>query len=364
MSHVRRRMLVAGAVLALSLTGCGGATPTDDSGKPLEQIKVGIPTTDISVGQMAYSSLPIETGYAKDEGIDWKPVGLAGSAPVLQAIQAGAVDVGLAGTESVAAAIVGGLDAKIAYMVITGNVQIPYVLETSDIDDFKDFEGKSVGVLDLGAALVEVIKGSVQAAGGDPDKVTFVKVGPGAESLVAMQENRIQVLAVPDNFSAQVAALGAKMRPILDDRFRALGATQGIIFPQKMIDENPDLVVRIARTVAKSTLFGSLNPEAAVKMHWKQYPEAKPAGADEATELKLQTTIGKARLDAMQQVNGRWGDTTDDQLEARLATVYAAGTATKDNLPLSRIWTNALLDQINQFDESAVETDATAGGPQ
>ena len=42
----------------------------------------------------------------------------------------------------------------------------------------------------------------------------------------------------------------------------------------------------VARGVAKATLFGLTNPEAAVRLHWKLFPASKPQSGDDARLLE------------------------------------------------------------------------------
>lgn len=335
-------------------------TTTDSEPEELRAVKVGSATDTPGPAQSPYSSLPIVLGYDVEEGIQFEPVGIGGSAAVVQAIEAGAVDMGLVGTEAAVAAIAQGMNAKLTFFAITGNVQVPYVLADSDIETFADFEGKTIGVLDLAAALVNVIEGSVASAGGDPSTLTFVTAGSGAEAYQALESGRIDVLGLPDSFAGEVAALGAELRPITDETFEALGATYGLLVPAETMENDPQLVVAVGRSIAKSTLFATLNPEAAVRLHWEYYPDFRPEDEEEA--LPVQASIAEFRMNAMGPIDGQWGNATDEQLQTRIGLVEAADTIEEGAITIDDIWTDEFLDEINDFDEAAVEEDAAAGG--
>ena len=42
------------------------------------------------------------------------------------------------------------------------------------------------------------------------------------------------------------------------------------------------MLAGVARGIAKATVFGLANPEAAVRIHWKLYPASKPQSGDDA----------------------------------------------------------------------------------
>lgn len=327
----------------------------------LTTVKIAMPAASPTPGgAMYYASLPSTTGYAEDEGLDWKSINLAGSAPAMQALQSGSVDAAIAGTDTIAAALAGGkFHAKAVYMVINGNIQIPYVPVDSEIQDAKDFEGKTVGVLNLGSANQTALKASVEAAGGDPAKVTFVAVGPGAPTAVALRRGQVDAISVADNYAAQVAALGIDLRPIEDDSTKAAGATMALAVRDDLVATDPELVERIARTIARSTVFARSNPEAAIKEHWAEYPESK-ANVDETAEMALQLKITQARLAAMAPVDGLWGGTGDSQVAERIRLAAIGGADTSGMTP-SDVWDGSLLEAINNFDTAAVESDARNG---
>lgn len=357
--HKHSRLALAFG-LTVALSAAGGLQAAATGPEEVREIRLGSATTLPGVAQSPYTSLPSALGYDADEGLSIEGVGIGGSAAVAQAVDAGSLDMGLVGTESAIGAIAAGMDAKVVYFAITGNVQIPYVLGDSDIQDFADFEGRTVGVLDLAAALVNVIKGSVAAAGGDPDSVDFVAVGSGAEALVALQQGRIDVLGVPDSFSAEVAALGADLRPILDERFEALGATYGLLVPNQLIEEEPAVVIGVARAIARSTLFASLNPERAVQLHWEVYPDSRPTTMSEEEALPIQISIAEFRMAAMGPVDDLWGNATEDQINVRIQGEVDAGTIDEGSFTAADLWTDALLAEINDFDPAEVEADAAA----
>ena len=91
----------------------------------------------------------------------------------------------------------------------------------------------------------------------------------------------------------------------------------GIHVSERFLSEHPDLVQGFARAVAKGTVYLLENPEAAIQIHWKMFPETKPTNVDEATALadtvyRVQARTDKYGLDVGE--DKRWGAVTEGEL--------------------------------------------------
>jgi NitT/TauT family transport system substrate-binding protein len=116
------------------------------------------------------------------------------------------------------------------------------------------------------------------------------------------------------------------------------------------------VLVGFARGVAKATLFGLTNPEAAVRIHWKLFPASKPQGGDEAKLLKDARHVFDARF-ALQRVDNRedtrYGAATTAQWQ-RLQNIFKEQKLLQGTVPASDVYTASLIDKINAFDRAAV----------
>src|SRR5262249_39633018 len=151
---------------------------------------------------------------------------------------------------------------------------------------------------------VPFAKAVASSAGLDPDKdIKFLATGVGAPAAVALQKKEVDVLALWDTLQASLENRGLVFRrldtPIV---FEMLGQT--LATRDDYLAENPDVLVGFARGVAKATLFGLTNPEAAVRIHWKLFPASKPQGGDDAKLLKDALHVFDARF-ALQRVDNR-----------------------------------------------------------
>jgi NitT/TauT family transport system substrate-binding protein len=136
--------------------------------------------------------------------------------------------------------------------------------------------------------------------------------------------------------------------------FEMLGQT--LATRDDYLAENPDVLVGFARGVAKATLFGLTNPEAAVRIHWKLFPASKPQGGDDAKLMKDALHVFEARF-ALQRVDNRedkrYGAASTAQWQ-RFQNIFKEQRMLQGTVPASEVYTGALIDKINTFDRAAV----------
>jgi len=123
-----------------------------------------------------------------------------------------------------------------------------------------------------------------------------------------------------------------------------------------ILAENAAILVGFARGVAKATLFGLSNPEAAVRIHWKLYPQTRPQGVEEQKALKEALHVFDARFE-LQRVDNRadkrYGIATLEQWE-KLKSIYRDQKLVEGTVPAADFYSSTLVDQINRFDKDAV----------
>jgi len=134
---------------------------------------------------------------------------------------------------------------------------------------------------------------------------------------------------------------------------------------QAIADKNPAMVIGIARGIAKAQVFALANPECAVKLHWKHYQSTRPAGVDEATQLKrdlhsLETNLASNSSAFEQFGQGtEWGRFDPEAFKRLSAFMLAAkqieAPYDADKLGLS---IPNLVQSINDFDKAAIQQSA------
>lgn len=343
-------VVLAGAALAL---GAGVGAAQD---KPLRKIVFAVTTKDISVGHAAHSSLPQALGYWKQEGLDVEVASVEGSAAGLQQLGSGNIQVVSLGPEEVIIGREKGVRIRGYYVQARTTIFRLVVPADSPIKSLAELKGKTIGVPALASGSVPFAKALLSSVGVDPDKeVKFLAVGVGAPGALALQQKQVEALGLWDTLQASLENRGLRLRR-LDAPMVQEMIGQTISSTDTLIAENPQVLVGFARGIAKATLFGLTNPEAAVRIHWKTYPQTKPQTGDEAKHLQEAMHVFNARFD-LQRVDNRpdkrFGFATPAQWQ-RLQDLYKEQKIVQGSVPAGDLYTDKLVDQINAFDHQAV----------
>ncbi|WP_028924653.1 ABC transporter substrate-binding protein [Pseudonocardia acaciae] len=341
------------ALLVATLAGCGSG----DSGRHLT---FGVSTTTMTSYESPFVSVPQAMGYWKEEGLNVRTVGFEGASASAQAVDAGAADVAMFSTSSLFAAqatkrakqpMVG------FYTAITRNYSTLAVLPDSPIRRPADLAGRLIGVSALEASQVSLVKAAMANDGADPTTVTFIPVGQGAPALTALRQHRVDMLALWDGPNAVINGLGQPLRLITSDYLEGLGFMSVLTTTRAQLDKDRAALVGLGRGIAKGMVFAQANPEAAVRIHWKLFPESKPKGLSEEAAMAQGITVLKARLANCEAIDGVWGRATDAQIEA-VRNLLRSGGVLPTVPPESEVWTPQLLEEINKFDAAAVRKQA------
>lgn len=320
------------------------------------RITFAVTTKDISVGHAAHSSIPNALGYWKEEGLDVTVASVEGSTAGAQQLAAGNLQFVSLSPEVVLISREKGVKIRVFYVQARETIYRIVVPADSPIKDMKDLKGKTIGVPSLASGSVPYTKALASSVGLDPEKdIQLLAVGVGAPLGLALQQKKVDAVGLWDTLQA-----GLELR---DFKFRRLSPPihhemigQSIAASDTYLAEHPKAAIGFARAIAKATLFGVTNPEAAVRIHWKLYPETKPQGIDEAKALKEAIHVFNARFD-LQRVDHRedkrYGAATTAQWE-RLKQIYKDQKMIQGTVTTAEAAEPKLVDEINKFDKQAV----------
>jgi len=333
--------------------------------KPLKKVVFAVTTKDISVGHSAHSSLPQALGYWKEEGLDVMVTSVEGSAAGMQQLAAGNLQIVSLGPEEIVIGREKGVKIKGFYVQARETIYRLVVPADSPLQKVADLKGKTIGVPSLASGSVPFAKALVASVGIDPEKdVKILAVGVGAPGRLALQQKTVDCLALWDTLQASIENSGMQLRrldlPMVQEMLGQTLATR-----DDQVTENAAMLVGFARGVAKATVFGLANPEAAVRIHWKMYPETKPQTGDEAKALKDALNVFNARF-MLQRVDNRpdprFGIGTLAQWE-KLKSIFKDQKLIEGTVPAADLYSAALVDQINKFDRAAIVAQAKAYKP-
>ena len=119
----------------------------------------------------------------------------------------------------------------------------------------------------------------------------------------------------------------------------------------------------MCRGIAKAVHFGLANPDAAVRLHWKLYPQSKPQGTDEAKLLSDSRRVFTSRFaDYELRDTKKYGESLAKQWDSLAVLMKEQGLLPAD-FDVKQAYTNEFVDQINDWDRGRVEAQAKAWVP-
>jgi NitT/TauT family transport system substrate-binding protein len=347
-----------GLILGVLLAACDGHTAASvDGPSTLRTVRMGVVGTAMQITFAPYTSVPQSQGYWKEEGLKLQIQHLAGSTEVLQAVAAGRVDTGVILSPPLYSAVAAGVPVQSFYNLITRNFAAPRVPVDSPIKTMADIGGKTVGVSSLGAGSVPLIRAMVASEGGDPKSVKFVAVGAGADVAAVVRRGGIDVVGLWDAVFATLEGAGIKLRRISNQYFDSLGFQGVVLASRRALEAKPDFFVGIGRAIAKGTVFTAASPRAAVKAHWTVFPSSRLAGVPEDRALTTALAALHARLGSSAPVDGRYGYATPAQIE-EFGRALRNGGGLRSLPAVDDVYTNALIETINDFDAAHVVEEA------
>ena len=349
---INRRKVVQG------LGAAALATPSVVRAQELRKIRMGFGIK--SVNPIVINILISEQlGYTREEGLSFTPAALGTNANVQIALDKGDIEFGV-GTPSFQFPLFakGQLPPIVNYYEYT----YPYkwdvaVKPESAVQKYDDLKGKKIGVSDMGTTDYPVTRAVLQNIGIDPNKdVTWIAVGAGVSAGVALQRGVIDALAYFDTGFGQIDAAGIPIRMLPRPANVPLVGGLFISAMSKFIKDNRKICVGFARAVNKASEYLLTNPEAGARAFLKLYPETAPRGASEADAVKSILFAAKRRIPLYRPPypNTKMGFIREEEL---LTDAKFQGLDIKDIKP---IYTNDLIDEINNYDRDKVIAEAKA----
>lgn len=353
---VSRRRIIGGAAALATL-------PHLAIGQTRQKLVWVVSSATFEVGTATQTSIPYAAGFLEEEGLDVELKSARGSALGAQLVITGQADVVHAGTSvGLMVPVAKGSPLQAFYNMITQNFQMPAVPAESPIRTLADLKGKKLGVIGQATATVPIVKAVLEDAGVDPNSVTFVDVGYGAQAATALWNTKqVDALAMYDSVYAAIENVNPdryKLRVLTSPLSERISFQTALIAKPETLRNKRDALVRLGRAHAKATVFALENPDAAVRIHYKRYPEQRPANVDDATALSLGrknllARLSNMRIDNMAVKRDKWGFMHEVDVNTYVNMLKKIGDVDK-NLDPKAIYTNDLINDINRFDIAEV----------
>lgn len=343
---MRRFNFPLAALAALLCLGSGA--------QAAEKVVYAVTTSNISEGHAAQSSIPVAAGFWKDEGLDVEVIGINGATAGIQQVASGQVDFATVGGDALLIARSKGVKVKAVYTYARKTIYSIVVPADSTIKTLADLKGKTIGVPSMSAGSVPFARAALADAGVDPKTdVKWLAVGIGGQAANAFQQKDIDAWASWDTVIASLENKGFKFRTIDPPWINEIFGNV-IIAREETIAKQPELVVKVARGIAESSVFGLANPDAALRNHWKMYPSTKPQTVDEES-FKAARHIFNSRFDSTRLEPGvKWGENVPAQWN-RMASIAIKEELIPKDFDVKSAYTNQFIAQINDFDTKKIE---------
>ena len=359
-----RRHFIGGSAAMLA-----SGLPALSQAQAKQKLTWVVSSATFEVGTATQTSIPFLAGFLEEEGLEVELKSVRGSALGAQLVMTGQADVVHAGTSvGLMVPVAKGAQLKAFYNMITQNFQMPAVPVDSPIKSLTDLKGKRLGVIGQATATVPIVKAVLEDAGVDPNSVSFIDVGYGAQAATALWGTRqVDGLAMYDSVYAAIENVNPeryRLRVLTSPLSDRIGFQTAMIAKPETLQTKRDALVRLGRAHAKSTIFALENPDAAVRIHYRRHPEQRPANVDDATALalgrkNLLSRLNNMRIDNMVVKRDKWGFMHEIDVNTYVDMLKKIGDVDK-SLEAKAIYTNELIDDINKFDVEAVRRRARA----
>jgi NitT/TauT family transport system substrate-binding protein len=228
----------------------------------------------------------------------------------------------------------------------------------SSIKRYEDLAGKNIGVTSLGVTDYAAAQAVLRSLGIDPEiGVNWIVVGQGLAAAQALEQGVVDAIAAHDIVFGTFEGAGVEIdllpRP---DKLPYFGGNF-IAARRDMLESNPEIFVGFGRANRKSQEFILANPEAACAIFLELYPELVPRGTElkDAIASMLPVVDRRAQLYKPTIEGLRVGEMSMREYEE--SAEFLALDVSGD---MQTLFTNELIDDINDFDIAAIQDAARA----
>lgn len=319
-------LLATVAVLATACSGTGASTAPDPttapstSAAPVETVAPGaLPTpekTDIKIGlsvtetsQFA-AKLAEMAGIYKKNGLNVQITVFEGDGKVMQALQAGQLDVGFGGTSAFVTSQT--TDVPVVALAVNATILSDELVSTADVKTADDLRGKCVAVSTYGGTSHGAVILSLKALGLTPEDVVITEVGGQSARIAALQGGACAAAPVDAARHEEMASLGFNFLVDLKKEKLPWGRS-GMGVTKEWLAENRNTAIVVAASVLEAQNMMWEDPDKAAGF----YAEFTQSDLAEAKALIMEfQTIGNRPM--------TWTDDAFQNPKDVLATVNPA----------------------------------------
>lgn len=299
-------------------------------------------------------------GFFREEGLEVDLVPFDGTASLVPQLSTRRVLVGWATPDVVILSHQPGKDPLPLRFFYNGSRVAPWemvVPEASAIKSLADLKGKRIGVGTLNFGNIPATRAMLKELGMEQGRdYQLQPVGAGAAAFVAFNSGQVDALNLFDAAHANLELTGAKIRRVPMPAQFVKATAHGLVTHEDNLKSNPKLLAAFGRAFAKGMVACDAAPRQCAENFWRMFPNLKPSeGTD---EKKLADGVAVLRYGMRKYLafdaDKRWGNYEDQGLRNAVNGLHAGGQIPDAKLDVTKLYTNALIDDINRFDAQAV----------
>lgn len=288
-------LLAATAVFTAACSGTGASTPSAPAAStapstPAETANPGaLPTpekTSIRIGLSVTETSQFAAKLAEMAGI-YQKNGLTveitvfeGDGKVMQALQAGQLDIGFGGTSAFITSQ--GTDAPVVALAVNAVVLSDLLTTTADVKTVEDLKGKCVAVSTFGGTSHGAVILSLKALGLTPEDVVITEVGGQSARIAALQGGACAAAPVDASRREEMAGLGFNFLVDLKKERLPWGRS-GMGVTEEWLKANPNTAKVVAASVLEAQNLMWTDPDLAAE----KYAEFTQSDLEKAKNLIL-----------------------------------------------------------------------------
>jgi NitT/TauT family transport system substrate-binding protein len=265
---------------------------------------MGLSVTETS--QFA-AELAKRAGIYEKNGLTVETTVFEGDGKVMQALQAGQLDVGFGGTSAFITSQT--TDVPVVGLAVNAVILTDELVSTKDVTNAEQLKGKCVAVSTFGGTSHGAVLLSLDSLGLTPNDVVITEVGGQAARIAALQGGACAAAPVDAARHAEMEGLGFNFLVNLKEQQLAWGRS-GLGVTEEWLAQNPNTATVIAASVLEAQNMMWTDPDTAAQ----HYADFTQTSLDEA----------KALITEFQGIGNRpmtWTDEAFENPKRVLATV-------------------------------------------
>lgn len=328
-----------------------------------EKITIGIAVPPGMTAANGYFAAATALGYDREEGLEFAIYYGDEPGATARALCAGACDIASLNTT------VGllGRDEGLPMIAVYGKARRTHrwfaVVPGSPIRSLPDLKGTTI-TCDF-PHLQPLAEAALAEEGVSPDDFRWAPWrGSGMETramLSPLRGGEVDAVFLIDWNHGDFIAEGLPLRRLPSRALDGIRLSSSLWTTDAYLAGHAETIAGIGRAIAKVTAFALENPEAAVRLMWRQHPETRPSAAEYDRILRRDLEIMKARLEAFRidpaDPDPRWGTSDNRDFVAWQDFLVGAG-AVRRRLAPETFHTTRFVDRFNDFDAASVRAQA------